>query len=78
MHEPCCDNPPLAIRLPGGVEAILAGAQTATVNFGETFQTIRGFGGSESWMPQFSNALANALSGISYRRHTLSASCLSK
>jgi glucuronoarabinoxylan endo-1,4-beta-xylanase len=42
---------------------ILAGAQTATVNFGTTYQTIRGFGGSESWMPQFSTALANALYG---------------
>jgi len=49
---------PLWLCLP-----ILAGAQTATVNFGTTFQTIRGFGGSESWMPQFSNGLVNALYG---------------
>ena len=42
---------------------ILAAAQTATVNFGTTFQTIRGFGGSESWMPQFSSGLVNALYG---------------
>ena len=42
---------------------VLAGAQTATVDFGTTFQTIRGFGGSESWMPQFPAAEANALFG---------------
>jgi glucuronoarabinoxylan endo-1,4-beta-xylanase len=42
---------------------VLAAAQTATVDFGTTYQTIRGFGGSEAWMPQFSNALANALYG---------------
>ena len=42
---------------------LLAGAQTATVDFGTTYQTIRGFGGSEAWMPQFSSALANALYG---------------
>lgn len=42
---------------------LLAGAQTATVDFGTTYQTIRGFGGSEAWMPQFSNSLVNALYG---------------
>jgi glucuronoarabinoxylan endo-1,4-beta-xylanase len=42
---------------------VLAGAQTATVDFGTTFQTIRGFGGAESWMPQFPAAEANALFG---------------
>jgi glucuronoarabinoxylan endo-1,4-beta-xylanase len=49
---------PLCLGLP-----ILAGAQTATVNFGTTFQTIRGFGGAESWMPQFPTAEVNALYG---------------
>ena len=49
---------PICLCLP-----ILAGAQTATINFGTTFQTIRGFGGSESWMPQFPTAEANALFG---------------
>ena len=49
---------PLCLCLP-----IMAGAQTATVDFGTTFQTIHGFGGSESWMPQFPAAEANALFG---------------
>jgi Cellulose binding domain len=49
---------PLCLCLP-----ILAGAQTATVNFATTSQTIRGFGGSESWMPQFSTGLVNSLYG---------------
>ena len=49
---------PLCLCLP-----VLAGAQTATVDFGTTLQTIRGFGGSESWMPQFSTALVNSLYG---------------
>ena len=49
---------PLCLGLP-----VLAGAQTATVDFGTTYQTIRGFGGSEAWMPQFSNALVSALYG---------------
>ena len=42
---------------------ILAGAQTATVSFSTTSQTIRGYGGAESWMPQFTTAQANALFG---------------
>ncbi len=42
---------------------VLAGAQTATVNFSTTSQTIRGYGGAESWMPQFTTAQANALFG---------------
>ena len=42
--------------------SIAAGAQT-TVNFSQTFQTIRGFGGAESWMPQFTTAQSNALFG---------------
>ena len=49
---------PLCLCLP-----LLAGAQTATVNFATTFQTIRGFGGAESWMPQFPTAEVNALYG---------------
>lgn len=44
----------------------LAGAQsTATINFGTTYQTIRGFGGAEAWMPQLTTAQANALFGNS-------------
>jgi glucuronoarabinoxylan endo-1,4-beta-xylanase len=47
---------------------VLAGSMvfaqsTATVNFGTSEQTIRGFGGAESWMPQFTTAQANALFG---------------
>jgi len=49
---------PICLCLP-----ILAGAQTATINFATTYQTIRGFGGSEAWMPQFSTGLVNALYG---------------
>lgn len=41
----------------------LAGAQTATVNFATTFQTIRGFGGATAWMPELSSTQANALFG---------------
>jgi glucuronoarabinoxylan endo-1,4-beta-xylanase len=41
----------------------LAGAQTATVNFNTTYQTIHGFGGSTAWMPQMSTAQVNALYG---------------
>jgi glucuronoarabinoxylan endo-1,4-beta-xylanase len=42
----------------------VAGAQsTADINFGTSEQTIRGFGGAESWMPQFTTAQANALFG---------------
>lgn len=41
----------------------LAGAQTATVSFGTTAQTIRGFGGAEAWMPALTTAQANALFG---------------
>ncbi len=41
---------------------VLAGAQT-TVNFATTFQTIRGFGGAEAWMPQLTTAQLNALFG---------------
>jgi len=35
----------------------------ATIDFGTTYQTIRGFGGSTAWMPQMSTALASALYG---------------
>ena len=44
--------------------AISAGAQsTATINFGSTSQTIRGFGGATAWMPALTSAQANALFG---------------
>ena len=44
--------------------AISAGAQsTATINFGTTSQTIRGFGGATAWMPALTSAQANALFG---------------
>jgi glucuronoarabinoxylan endo-1,4-beta-xylanase len=49
---------PLCLCLP-----ILAGAQTATVNFTSTSQTIRGFGGAEAWMPALTTAQADALFG---------------
>lgn len=35
----------------------------ATVDFGSSNQTIRGFGGSTAWMPEMSSAQANALFG---------------
>ena len=41
----------------------MASAQTATVNFNTTYQTIRGFGGAEAWMPAFSSATESALFG---------------
>jgi glucuronoarabinoxylan endo-1,4-beta-xylanase len=41
----------------------MASAQTATVNFDTTYQTIRGFGGAEAWMPAFSSATESALFG---------------
>jgi len=41
----------------------MASAQTATVSFGTTEQTIRGFGGAEAWMPAFSSATESALFG---------------
>ena len=43
--------------------AMASAQSTADINFGTTEQTIRGFGGSEAWMPQFSAAEANALFG---------------
>jgi glucuronoarabinoxylan endo-1,4-beta-xylanase len=44
--------------------AIPAAAQsTATVNFGTTFQTIRGFGGATAWMPALTSTQANTLFG---------------
>jgi glucuronoarabinoxylan endo-1,4-beta-xylanase len=44
--------------------AIEAGAQsTAEINFGSTEQTVRGFGGSDAWLPQFSTAEADTLFG---------------
>ena len=43
--------------------AASASAQTADISFGATAQTIRGFGGAESWMPAFTSAQADALFG---------------
>jgi len=40
-------------------------AGTATIDFGTTNQTIRGFGGSTAWMPQLTTAQASALYGNS-------------
>ncbi len=36
---------------------------TATIDFGTTHQTIRGFGGSDAWMPVMPSAEVNALFG---------------
>ena len=38
-------------------------AGTAYVDFGTTYQTIRGFGGSTAWMPEMPSAQVNALFG---------------
>ena len=44
--------------------ALPANAQsTATVDFGTTSQTIRGFGGATAWMPALSSTQANTLFG---------------
>src|SRR6202451_23188 len=44
--------------------AMPAAAQnTATVNFGTTFQTIRGFGGATAWMPALTSTQADTLFG---------------
>ncbi len=43
--------------------AASANAQTADISFATTAQTIRGFGGAESWMPAFTTAQADALFG---------------
>lgn len=52
------------LALLGLATAINAGAQsTATINFGTTYQTIRGFGGATAWMPALTSAQANALFG---------------
>jgi glucuronoarabinoxylan endo-1,4-beta-xylanase len=46
------------------LSATMAGAQsTATINFGTTFQTIRGFGGATAWMPALTSTQANTLFG---------------
>ncbi|MGD0098685.1 MAG: cellulose binding domain-containing protein [Terracidiphilus sp.] len=45
------------------VSAVVNAQSTATISFGTSEQTIRGFGGSEAWMPQFTTAQANALFG---------------
>src|ERR1700722_10876811 len=41
----------------------VAAQSTATINFGTTFQTIRGFGGATAWMPALSSTQANTLFG---------------
>jgi glucuronoarabinoxylan endo-1,4-beta-xylanase len=57
--RPCCIGTSILL-----VALSIASAQsTATVSFGTTKQTIRGFGGSEAWMPQFSSAEADTLFG---------------
>jgi glucuronoarabinoxylan endo-1,4-beta-xylanase len=44
--------------------AISAAAQsTATIDFGTTFQTIRGYGGATAWMPALTSTQANTLFG---------------
>jgi glucuronoarabinoxylan endo-1,4-beta-xylanase len=57
----CCLTLPLAV-----------GAQTATVNFGTTYQTIRGFGASTAWTPVLTTAQADAVWGTSGRQLGLS------
>ena len=44
---------------------LAAGAQTSTVNFGTTYQTIRGFGASTAWTAVLTTAQANAAWGTS-------------
>ncbi|HEY0798359.1 MAG TPA: hypothetical protein VGD50_04365, partial [Candidatus Baltobacteraceae bacterium] len=39
------------------------GNGTATANFGTTYQTIEGYGGSTAWLPQLTTAQANTLFG---------------
>ncbi|MGA2888294.1 MAG: cellulose binding domain-containing protein [Terracidiphilus sp.] len=43
--------------------AIGSAQSTADISFGTSEQTIRGFGGAESWMPQLTTAQASALFG---------------
>ena len=43
--------------------AMAIAQSTADISFGTSEQTIRGFGGAESWMPQFTTAQADALFG---------------
>ena len=43
--------------------AMASAQSTAAISFGSPQQIIRGFGGAESWMPQFSTTQANALFG---------------
>ena len=43
------------------IETAAATANTALVDFGSQDQTIRGFGGADSWMPQMTSAEADAL-----------------
>jgi glucuronoarabinoxylan endo-1,4-beta-xylanase len=47
----------LAVAIPADAQS------TATINFGTTFQTIRGYGGATAWMPALSSTQANTLFG---------------
>src|SRR6185312_16125325 len=63
------------VRVGGSIRAGIAlcslalplavGAQTSTVNFGTTYQTIRGFGASTAWTAVLTTAQANAAWGTS-------------
>jgi len=44
---------------------LAAGAQTSTVNFGTSYQTIRGFGASTAWTAPLTTAQADAVWGTS-------------
>jgi glucuronoarabinoxylan endo-1,4-beta-xylanase len=57
-HRKACLAALLASAFP-----FLANAQSTTVDFGTTYQTIRGFGGSTAWMPTMPSAEVNALYG---------------
>jgi glucuronoarabinoxylan endo-1,4-beta-xylanase len=51
---------------------LAAEAQTSTVNFGTTYQTIRGFGASTAWTAPLTTAQADAVWGTSGRELGLS------
>src|ERR1035441_432287 len=42
----------------------VASAQTDAINFGTTYQTIRGFGTSTAWQPVLNSTQANNLFGV--------------
>jgi glucuronoarabinoxylan endo-1,4-beta-xylanase len=55
---------PFVIALAVLATVIPAAAQsTATIDFGTTFQTIRGYGGATAWMPALTSTQANTLFG---------------